>query len=446
MHNFIHRLLAASKLALALLCCRCSVGAPIVGELPIAPPGGGVALTCSKPPICAPFPDLLSPMHAAAPIDLLDCGTPDDECKATPPAPSDRDDEYPAPDFCASTHVEVLPEVATCTALELRAAPGVTELTLSGAEWSNVNLAIAAQSPLRVSLLAPRLSSVFIQLRGAVALHLAEASDVNDLRVAGLASPAGRPQLAMEHVGGKLLSVGENAHHFQGVVSVDSSVLEDLDVRAEKLVLGSVDLGKAALNIQSLSLVDAHVVDSTIDAEDSSMSVVALSRSRLHYTRRATIVEGRMNTTGISAEPGATVRLYNVTMAAGALDGSFELDGATIETTRIGVTASTELIAFGSAVSSNTFCENAALFAVGSFSVVQCNECGDWFQAEQACLLPNQESLGENFCPALSMSTDVAMDMDMDMDMDTDMAETPTRHCEPGLASRTRPTTYIHDR
>jgi hypothetical protein len=178
--------------------------------------------------------------------------------------------------FCAlERELSALPVQASCTTLELHTDASVSELVLEGAQWSDVALAIRSDGPLRVTLVQPALTRVFIHLYGDVQLRIRDVTDFDDLNITGIAAgPKALPALELDEVMGEHLRVGGMAEQrsqpladfyrrthstgfFEGSVRMHASVVLHAGLDALAVKLESTNLLNGRVNVRSLEIIDA---------------------------------------------------------------------------------------------------------------------------------------------------------------------------------------------
>jgi hypothetical protein len=404
--------------ALALLLCTCEIGAPLVDQRP-EPSSIGTVL-CVLTPSCTPregTPDPALPLSAGAAI-MIACADP----SVCPPEPNMGDDADAGVGACPHSVAEDLPVQAACAELELQPAPGAGDIALSAAQWSNFNLTITTKTNIQVTLSEPGLSGVFVQLNGPVALHIAHAHSLHDVRISGTSTADGRPSLGFEDVEAEVLSVGDGAASFGGSVRAHATKLVDLSLRADDVTLESVWIEHGLLNCKELNLTDGYMKDVTLDAETAVLSASSFDDSRLHFCDDASVIECQLFQSGIALCAGTTARLYSGSVIEGGLDGSFEVDGSSLSAVRIGAEAATNIVGFNSSFTSVMLCSNVDLFALGTRSNITCSDCDHSFDTKNpACILPDPPSATTpNVCS-------------------TWPTDTPWQACPDDVPARTRP-------
>jgi len=378
-------------------CVACMVGEPLVDERQEVR-GVGFA-DCAEPPLCEPRRHAPQINYAASPIVLEECGG---RSPCIAPAPGSE-----AAPVCSNTRpAETLPQIAECTALELVGAPDDAEYHLDSAQWNRVNLVIRAEQPRRVTLVAPALQGVYVQLIGPVLLRIVDTSLLEELRLVGMASAAGRPRVEFERVHGQALRVGDNARSFGGEIAMHATAFTLVAVHAESVTLESAVLDLGGVRADLLTVADADLNQLVIESETAVISTFVMEESHLLVCKSGSLFGGRAFKSSIRTCPFATTRLYDVTVVGGELNGAIEADSANLENLRVGTESATQLTAFASYLSSVNFCEHSERLALGALSILKCSACDDVAAPENlACALPELERLGGNFCPAWPIKT-----------------------------------------
>jgi hypothetical protein len=348
------------------------------------------------------------------PASALDCSDTTD-CQID-------EDAGAGPSACSTNVTAVLPLQDRCETIALQAAAATSPLALDAVQWSNLNLSFASQTELTLTLNAPSLDGVFVQLSGPVVLRITAAHSLHDLRIAGSASADGRPRLELEDVEAEVVSIGDEAHGFEGTVSAHATKFVDLTVKADDLTLESVWLENGSIACETLNLTDGTLKNLTLDANTAVVSASSVGQAHLHFCDSVSLIECQLEQSTVTTCAGTTARMYTTSLIEGAIDGSFEADGAHFAGVRIGAEAATDLIGFNSTFSSVDLCSQVSSFAIGMRSTIDCSECDPSFQTmNPACALPDPPaSTSPNFCVAWPDTT-------------------PWQACPDGLPERTRP-------
>jgi hypothetical protein len=375
-------------LVIALVCAACKVGNPLVDEF--MPDDGNYVIQCAHPPNCIPWPLAKeAPSHPAEPVSLKTCmkvcGWGDIQQGGCP-------QEAPESSLLDS---------AVCKDMELKLTSEDSELNWSGMDWEDVNLVLRADRPLRVSWSGGRLQHVYIELHGPIELLMEQLELFEDVRFQAEASPAGKPFIEVADIGGKTLSLGTEDKPLAGSIKLRAVQLEDLDIRADSLIVENTLLKDASLRADNLTLTDVSLHGGLIDAQNARMSVFVVDDAQLNFCGDARLVAGSVVRSNVKACSEAVLRVYNSTLGSCSVDGSYELDDTSVENVALGVNDATRVVAYDSSVSSTATCSNVGLLALGSGSTLKCSDCSKQFSddTQPACVIGEIEgALLKNYC------------------------------------------------
>lgn len=388
---------SAWLVCVAWACAACRVGAPLVGEKePLQPPGGRGLSPCITAPLCVTTPlELGDDDLMAEPIAIDICGGLP-ECSST-----SNDGTLP----CEETDgVTDLPQFARCSSLTWRAPSGVSEVTLDQAVWSDFNVSLSSERRVTVTLHAPLIHGVFVQLTGPVTLRFVEAPGLEDLRIAGTQ----QSRVELDRASVSALRVGnddDSPRRFEGELSLVATVVDSVGIHGGSVEIESTSLSTGEIHVGRMQALDAEFFTTDVELDSGSMSSFKMRDSRLHVCDEVSVVEGHINASAVSTCDSGLVRLYSSSVVGSSLDGSYELDTTTVLGTRYGVSTPTKIRAYAAEMTAVRLCDFMEEFAIVSNTSLICSEC-DMPESvpEFTCLQPDADrrlQTDSNFCPAL---------------------------------------------
>lgn len=376
--------------------CACTVGAPIVDDhLEVDGPDNVGPIGCALPPPCEEIRGL-PPMaaYAAEPIPLQACGI-EPNCSV---AESPETTVY-----CEGAETgPVLPQTASCHAFVWRPSAELDALTLEDVDWSELDLTIEVTRPTLLTLRAPKLRSVFVQLAGPITLRLERAYEAQDLRFTGITNDQGAPRIEFERAAIERLRVGTSESRFEGALSLVAAIARDVGIHTLSLTTESGQLLTGTVQTGTIQLIDQELDKLTLEAGGGLLSAFAIRESRLRFCGDVTLVEGRILATAVASCEDAVVRLYQTNVGSSSLDGLIETDAVSVAFTVVGALQPTQLHMYSSTLGA-MLCEQLEEVAL-AYSRIACSECADPDAAlETLCHDAERvDTVGGNFCPSLT--------------------------------------------
>jgi len=432
--------------ALAQLALGCDqVGEPLVGHNPPGVPFP--RLMCGPAPECNPPEQVERARFTVHPVDRQLCGGPSPDysepCEQPPPPPpgdagagsrdaaADGDAGVPSDgefgDISGDPNAPVLPpcEPEPDRVLPLPATLGCADFVsvdapgplsagerLPQAEWLDANLRIESSVPRVVVIERLTLANAYVELRGPVTLRIDASGrapgtpfdEIEGLRVSGVATAAGAPRLELEGVKIKNIVIGDDAHPFEGAVSLRSSELLEVGVIARAVELESTRVEQGRLHAQILTAAGVVLSDLEIESERAVLSASVVRKSQLKRCGELTLVTTRIRESEVAECSGSPARFYKVQFVDGAINGVIEADGSSFIGSTFGTRGPTELRVFGTSFERASFCAGVERLVASGDVPIRCSMCElvETFTADAVCVLANSEIKGgPNLCLGL---------------------------------------------
>lgn len=443
--------LRAVTFAALLLASGCDqVGSSLVGD--VTPPVSLPFTACSGMVVCEP-PDAgtLPEVLPADEVDVarcggigprdselcdpsvpVDAGSPESAADAAAPDDDDFVDLGASPNSallppCESTRHARVPAELDCADVTSRDAPPqeAAHEQLARAQWHASNLRIESEVPRTIAIDELTASEVWIELRGPVTLRIgrqggalftfgsgpptAGEEAISDLRVTGVATAAGAPQLHFEGVRARGVRIGDDARPFPGRVSARSSELLAVQLLAHDVALESSRLDTGLLRAGTLSGADAVLTDLGIELGHALLANSDLRSSQLTRCGDVSLVLVSVTDSQLSA-CDAPLRMIDSRMSRTWLDGAVEGDDATFESTLFGTREPTDLVLWSGRLKNAGLCAGVQSLVLAELTGIECSMCErDTFVPDAVCTLPKSDIfLKNNLCPGLSSQDELA--------------------------------------
>lgn len=226
---------------------------------------------------------------------------------------------------------------------------------------------------------------------------------IQDLRVTGIATEAGRPELMFEGVRARGVRIGDGDQPFEGRVIARTSELLAAQLLADEVVLESSRLEDGLLHTHLLTGADAVLTALGIELDRALLSTSHVRKSQVTRCGDVTLASVNVTETLISACE-TPLRMIDSRMVVGALDGAIEADGSRFETVLFGTRGPTELVFWSTGVQASGLCGGVQSLAIAEISSIQCSLCeSDTFVPDATCELPKSDlSFKNNLCPGLT--------------------------------------------
>jgi hypothetical protein len=417
-----HALLAAWAGLSAVACDR--VGGALVDHQNQPPVIDVGPVPCTPPPPCADPVEPFSTQQALsiAPGDIeRTCSLQIRNCAAAIP---DEDDagteawteggaEGSTEGGTAGCRFMLGPEEATaydgsrilCSRLVIEAdGSGPDRVRLSGIDWSHVNITLSASVPFTLELEQAELDDVYVKIAGSATLRIVDAT-LDDLRVTGEVTEAGRPRLELEHVQDAGVRIGGAQQVFAGRVAITRALLTNPQLVVEELALQSVIVEDAGLiEAQLLTALDGEMTGVVLQVGEAVLSAYRLQDCQVRECAALTLIASELERTPIAACRDQPLRAYSSKVTGGSIDGLIESDQSQWARVRLGLRAPTDLVVWDGSFQSTNFCAQTRSARFGASANVRCSECEDGgLESEDAiCIEPGiPPDLEENFCQAL---------------------------------------------
>jgi hypothetical protein len=376
----------------ALALSACTVGLPLVEQFDPEVPMPEIL--CHTPPPCAALAPVRSPDHPAKPVSLSGCRRP---CALG--------DDVLGDGLCRPEAAKnTLPVSAMCQEIEVQPTAETQTLSLTEVDWADINLTVAAQRPLLISIAGGKLQRVYMTLRGPVEVQLDQLAQLEDLRLVGSGNTAGAPRVVLTAARDATnISSGDAHGPFHGELAFRALQLANLDLRADVLTVESAFIDDASLRADTLELSDVTLQRTLIESTHTQATVFEAQDSSLDLCGDALLIQGRFARTAVTACDEARVHLYVSNLGSSSLDGPLELSDVNLENVRLGVSEPTRIVGFDLRMASDHLCRNVALLSFGGASTIRCSSCAEEFEdAPPACQVQYVKNLlDDNHCPGL---------------------------------------------
>lgn len=296
--------------------------------------------------------------------------------------------------------------------------------------WDTGDVSIATRTPWVLELDGASLHSTLIELAGPVTLRLVRPVKLDDVRITGIDSEAGAPQLELHEVDGTTLTVGDE-EPFHGTVDMTRVMLTKSQLVADTLVLESVTFKDAIVKAHELTARDANIAQVTLAFDDALFSASTLFNVLVTDCGSLKLLEGSVQNTRIAACRNPPMRVYYTDLVRAVVDGEIESDRSEWHRCIFGLHEPTDIVAWASPIAASEFCAHARALRGGDETVVNCSACEQRpDHVPNPCAIPAKGdnaplSLASNFCPALRAVHDCADPLPVRTHPDPDMNSFP---------------------
>jgi hypothetical protein len=277
-------------------------------------------------------------------------------------------------------------------------------LRLDDAFWSTSDVSIASDTPWLIELDGASLRDVSIRLAGPVTLRFVRPVKLADVRVTGVATDSGAPELVLHEVGAGVLTVGDDVAAFHGAVRMTRTTLTGSQLIADLIALESVTIADTIIEAGELDADDADLAMTTLSFENATLAGSRLFDVEVTDCGTLELLAGSAEYLRIPACRNPPLRAYYTSISRSIVDGEVESDRAGWALVVFGLHEPTDIVAWTSHFTGAQFCAQSKALRLGDLTNVTCSTCDlDPEDAVNPCAVPSTPPpiFADNLCPAL---------------------------------------------
>jgi hypothetical protein len=257
---------------------------------------------------------------------------------------------------------------------------------IDGARWTQLDLSVETVDPLTLELTSAWLTQIQLRISGPVSVRVLNPTVATDLLVS-----TDSPSASVDFLNADVISVrlGDEQAEFAGRLAITRSKITKANLVAHDLTLESVELTRARVMAENLHWVDVTARQAKLSADTALISASRLAAFEVLRCGLLSIHDTSLSSYAIPACSDGPTRLFASTLARGNLDGAFDVDGSTINTSVFGVSDTTDLKLWDTNLSSVNFCagtDHVVIAGQASFDCAACQELDGTGVPIDACL------------------------------------------------------------